>query len=186
MPAERVMIFIDGSNFYHNLKAHGFGTNINYKQFSDLLCGDRTLIRTYYYNAPVDQKEDTQKYKRQQTFFNALRRTAYLELTLGRLEKRNRSCSKCGQVENYFVEKGVDVNLAVDMLSKSYRNQLDVAILVSADGDFASACQEVKELGKHVEVAHFEKGYSWKLLDVCDRAIMLDRSLIEQCYIQSM
>ena len=66
--------------------------------------------------------------------------------------KKTKICEECGHVLNYPVEKGCDVNLAVDMMSMAYKNLYDVAILVSADGDFASACQCVKDLGKHIEI----------------------------------
>ena len=58
MSDEKVMIFIDGSNFYHNLKAHHFNTKIDFKKFSDLLCKGRKHVRTYYYNAPIKQADD--------------------------------------------------------------------------------------------------------------------------------
>jgi len=78
MGEERVMIFIDGSNFYHNLRSHHFSTRIDFKKFSGLLCRGQKYIRTYYYNTPLSQQNDTEEYKKQQLFFNNLRRTPYL------------------------------------------------------------------------------------------------------------
>ena len=180
MSDERVMIFIDGSNFYHNLKAHHFNTKIDFKKFSDLLCKGRKHVRTYYYNAPVKQADDPGEYKRQQLFFDGLRRTPYLELKLGYFLKKTKTCEDCGHVLNYPVEKGCDVNLAVDMMSMAYKGLYDVAILVSSDGDFSSACQCVKDLGKHVENAYFENGSSWHLLNICDNRILIDQNFIDQ------
>lgn len=46
---KRVMIFIDGSNMYHNLMNTFGKATINYHKFSLKLTGtDRELIRTYY------------------------------------------------------------------------------------------------------------------------------------------
>jgi len=72
------------------------------------------------------------------------------------------------------------VTLAVDMMSMAYKNLYDVAILVSSDGDFASACQCIKDLGKHVENAYFEKGNSWHLLNTCDNRILIDKVLTDK------
>ena len=83
MSDERIMVFIDGSNFYHNLKTHHFDTKIDFKKFSNLLCGARKHVRTYYYNTPLKQGDDPGEYRRQQSLFDGLRRTLELELKLG-------------------------------------------------------------------------------------------------------
>ena len=180
MSDERIMVFIDGSNFYHNLKTHHFDTKIDFKKFSNLLCGARKHVRTYYYNTPLKQWDDPEEYRRQQSFFDSLRRTPYLELKLGYFLKKTKTCENCGHILNYPVEKGCDVTLAVDMMSMAYKNLYDVAILVSSDGDFASACQCIKDLGKHVENAYFEKGNSWHLLNTCDDRILIDKVLTDK------
>ena len=181
MGDERIMIYIDGSNLYHNLKTHNLNTRIDFKKFSDLLCAGRKHIRTYYYNTPIKQADDPAEYRRQQLFFDGLRRTPYLELKLGYFLKKTKKCENCGHTLNYPVEKGCDVNLAVDMMSMAYKNLYDVAILVSSDGNFASACQCVKDLGKHIENTYFEHGSSWHLLNICDVRILIDQALINKC-----
>jgi uncharacterized LabA/DUF88 family protein len=181
MGDERIMIFIDGSNLYHNLKTHNLNTRIDFKKFSDLICAGRKHIRTYYYNTPIKQADDPAEYRRQQLFFDGLRRTPYLELKLGYFLKKTKKCENCGHTLSYPVEKGCDVNLAVDMMSMAYKNLYDVAILVSSDGDFASACQCVKDLGKHIENTYFEHGSSWHLLNICDVRILIDQALINKC-----
>ena len=124
MSDEKVMIFIDGSNFYHNLKTHHFSTAINFKKFSDILCGNRKHIRTYYYNASLKQADDPEEYRRQQLFFDGLRRTPYLELKLGYFLKKTKTCENCGHLLNYPIEKGCDVTLAVDMMNMAYKKSL--------------------------------------------------------------
>ena len=52
----RVMVYIDGSNLYHSLRQLAGRTDVDFSKFSRKLVGaDRQLVRTYYYNAPVDQ-----------------------------------------------------------------------------------------------------------------------------------
>ena len=169
---QKVCVFIDGSNFYHGLKKQLGNTHIDFYKLSLLLCGSqRMLIRTYYYNAPVNKDDDEEMYKHQQRFFASLDNTPYLTKKLGRLEHRNGS----------VIEKGVDIFLAVDMLKYAYNNSYDVAILISSDGDFSEAVNAVKDLGKHVEYAHFEYGKSKHLLACCDRHILMTNDLLTSC-----
>lgn len=167
---ERVMIFIDGSNLYHGLKNNIGNTHIDFRKFGQLLCGARKLIRIYYYNVTLIQSENKEEYKRQQQFFEKLKLgVPYLTVKLGRLEKRPYG----------YVEKGVDVKIAVDMLVYAYRDTYDTAILVSGDGDFADVVEGVEELGKHVEVAYFSK--AMRLRQVADKFIELDSKFLKSC-----
>ena len=95
----------------------------------------------------------------------------YLQLRLGRLEHR----------DGGVIEKGVDIYLAVDMLKYAYNNIYDIAILISSDGDFAEAVNAVKDLGKHVEYAHFDTGKSKHLMDCCDKSTFLTAEMLNSC-----
>ncbi|MFB3893391.1 MAG: NYN domain-containing protein [Phycisphaerae bacterium] len=159
---ERVSIFIDGSNLYHGLKTLVGRADLDFVKFVDWLVHARTLVRTYYYNAAVSAKSDARRAKDQQKFFGSLRRIPYLEMRLGRLEPRG----------DTFVEKGVDIAIAVDMLTMAYADAYDTAVLVSSDGDFVKAVRAVCDLGKHVEVACFPKAYHLK--QSADRIIELN------------
>lgn len=174
---ERVMIFIDGSNLYHSLKNHYNRADLDLGKFTRKLLLKRQLVRIYYYNASVGQKQEPEVYKQQQAFFASVNAVPYTELRLGRLVYTNQWPS----VPPY--EKGTDVQLATDMITHSYKNNYDVAILVAGDNDFAGAVQAVKDNGKHVEVALFGKpGTSQQLRDVADRVIIIDPRLLKECW----
>lgn len=160
----RVCVFVDGSNLYFALKRNGKNTRVDYYELSRALVGpNRTLIRTYYYNASWDPAAYPDKFKDQQPFLDSLDKTPYLELRLGRIVQHN------GQK----VEKGVDVRLASDMVFYASKDFYDVAIVVTEDQDFAPAMASVKELGKHVELALFSDGQNRDMLRVADRVIPL-------------
>jgi uncharacterized LabA/DUF88 family protein len=174
---ERVAIFIDGSNLYNCLKQEFGKASLSLEKFAQQLVGARALVRTYYYNAPLPQANDADEKQRaasQQKFFDSLRRIPYLELRLGRLERR----------ENSMVEKGVDIKIAVDMLRLAYNNTYDTAILVSGDGDFADAVQAVKDTGKHVENASVKICQSFHLRQTCDRFILMDSAFLAPLWLQ--
>jgi len=177
--SDRVMIFVDGSNLYHSLKKYFRRTDVDMGKFCDKLLSKRQLIRIYYYNAKVGRKEEPDRYKNQQSFFSSVAAIPYCELRLGRLVYVN-------WPNNPPYEKGVDIQLATDMLTHCFRNNYDVAILVAGDNDYVGAIQAVKDAGKHVEVALFGKEQtSRQLREVSDRVITMDGRFLRNCWKQN-
>ena len=173
---ERIMIFIDGSNMYHSLKNIFGRTDLDIGKFCHKLLGRRKLIRIYYYNARVGMKEEPERYKQQQQFFAGVNAIPYSELRLGRLVYTN-----WPSVPPF--EKGIDVQLTTDMLTHSYKDNYDVAILVAGDSDFAPVLQAVKDNGEHVEVALFGRGgSSQQLRKVADRVITINARFLHGCW----
>lgn len=161
----RVIIFIDGSNFYHSLKSSFFKANINFESFCYALIDNSDLIQINYYTAPLNQLDNELEYSRQQKFFNYLSKIKRLTLYFGRLEKRD---------NNHKTEKGVDVKLAIDLLSLAYNNKYDVAIIVSNDSDFVPAIKEVQLLNKKVYNVSFPATKCYHLNRICDKTIKIN------------
>jgi len=174
--SERVMIFIDGSNMYHSLKHFYKKTNIDIGSFCQKILDRRRLVRIYYYNAKVGQKEEPERYKEQKKFFDGVEAIPYTELRLGRLVYNNWPSTPP-------YEKGVDIQLATDMITHSFKNNYDVAVLVAGDNDFVGALQAVKDNGKNVEVALFGKERtSMQLRNVADKVVSIDGRLLRGCW----
>ncbi|PIU03213.1 MAG: hypothetical protein COT55_00065 [Candidatus Diapherotrites archaeon CG09_land_8_20_14_0_10_32_12] len=51
---KRIIVFIDGSNFYHSLKLSFKRTNLDLSNFINFLVKDDNLISIKYYSAMVD------------------------------------------------------------------------------------------------------------------------------------
>ncbi len=174
------MVFIDGNNLYHSLK-HVMGrTNLDFHEFSKRLVQDRQLIRVYYYNAPLNREDDEEKYRQQQSFFDSLDTVPYLTKKFGRLEKRLvKQTLPDGTFVSVptYVEKGVDTFIVIDMLSHAYKDNYDTAILVSGDEDFAVLVDNIKDIGKHVEVANL--GGSYILRQAADKYVLIDKGLLD-------
>lgn len=167
--SERVCVFIDGANFYHQCKENLGRTDVNLVAFSEWLVGpSRTLVRTYFYTVPLSSEHPQEQREAKDRFLGALQRLPYLEPRLGKLVPREVECRSCGAKYTKWVEKGVDMRVGVDMVAGAAKALFDTAILVSRDGDFAEAVQAVKDLGKHVEVASFAKGRSDALVAASD------------------
>ncbi len=184
---ERVVIFIDGNNFYHIIK-NMFKPSLklrylNFEKFIKFLVGDRKLIRTYYYNAPLDRKKNSQAYAKQQKFFEKLSRIPNFKLVLCRMQK-----VKIDGKITYQIKED-DIHLAVDMVRLAHNNAYDTAILISSDGDFVPAIQAVKERGKNIENVGFETKFSHHLKQECDKFKLLRKgdvtNLFDQVRIKS-
>lgn len=170
---KRIAIFIDGSNLYHALKTNFKRHDLNFTEFTDKLCGSRNLFRIYYYNVLQDPIQWPEGHREQQEFLDILRKTPYLEVRLGGTK----------MTQGVSVEKGIDIMLATDLLYFAWNDFYDVALLVSGDSDFAYALQAVKNMGKHVEVAYFERGISKDLLNVADNQYLLNRSFFKGLWV---
>lgn len=187
------LIFTDGSNLYHGLVKLYQGMyedfqsfRADFRCFVELIRGDgRRLIHTHYYNVPVRRQDGPEEYASQQRFLNYIRSLPHFTLHLGRLVPRDRmiECPQCGSqfVHAYRTEKGVDVYLASHMLVMAFDNQYDTAILVSGDGDFAGAVEEIIRLGKQVENADFVSPVPTFLSQRCTRKIELTAEFLEPC-----
>lgn len=172
---DRVIIFIDGSNLYHIIKSlfpDKKPNDFNFEKFVKYLAGNRKLVRTYYYNVPLDRKKSEEGYIKQQRFFDKIQRIPNFTFVLCRMQKRVID----GKV--IYEAKEDDIHLAVDMVKFAYNNAYDTAILVSSDGDFVPAVQAVKEKGKNIENIGFENKFSCHLQQKTDRFIKLKKQVI--------
>ena len=77
---------------------------INYRSLKDLIVAqvamegiDPERIRAYYYDAQPDPVKETEKYKKQEKYFDRIRKTKLYEVRLGRQVKtENRGTNKKG------------------------------------------------------------------------------------------
>lgn len=160
------MVFIDGSNLYHVLGEVCGRHDLSFGRFAEKLVGDRSLVRTYYYNIRQDSERDPNVASEQGKFLQTMYDTPYLEVRMG-VSKRH------GET---MVEKGVDVFMATDLVAFAFMDQYDTAVVVSGDGDFFPAIQTAKNQGKHVEVAAFDNNLSAEAANVADTVIKLNKT----------
>ncbi len=173
MKPERAIILIDGSNFYFKLRdiqLHKLLT-FDFTRFAQSLTGKSTLIYATYYVGKV-RTDGTEKTKRmqadQQRLFAHLRKHKY-SYSLGYLLKS----------DGVFHEKGVDVNIAVDMLVATYENLADTIYLVSSDTDLIPAIQKAQQKGNKVVYVGFSHKLSYALVANCQETRTLTREILE-------
>ena len=168
---ERVVIFIDGSNFYHSSKKLNVVDKINFQKLINELVGDRELAKVFYYNSPLDISVNPKIYWKQQKFFDMLRKIPKVEVILCKQRKVKRD----GKFE--YEVKGDDTHLVSDLVGEAYENLYDTAIIVSGDEDFISPIERVRRLGKKIENAYFSSSSSFNLRNACDQSIHINKIL---------
>jgi hypothetical protein len=164
-------VYVDGFNLYYGAIK---GTPYRWLNIAalcqTLLPGDQ-INRITYFTALVDPRPgDPDKRVRQETFWRALRTIPNLSIVLGSflthemtmpLAPPNAGFARVLRTE----EKGSDVNLATHLLIDGFRNEYDLAVIVSNDSDLLLPVQFVtRDLGKPVGMLNPHKHPSVTLL----------------------
>lgn len=116
---------------------------------------------TYYDARPLDSEPSDGQLEK---YWNAIEELDDVHLAFGGLERIKRGRR---------VQKGVDVQLGVNLVVGSVDRLFDIAILVAGDADFVPAVEEAKRRGVMVVVVGHESSFSPDLQAASDRAIDL-------------
>jgi uncharacterized LabA/DUF88 family protein len=144
---KNVAVFVDVANIFYAAKAAG--VDIDYVTLLKSATAGRDFVRAYAYTGLDPDNEN------QRNFHSFLARNSYKVVS--------KDIRKYGDGK---VKANLDIELVVDLM-KTARN-LDVAIVVSGDGDFAPAIRAVQEMGVRVEVISFRGNTSSDLIEVAD------------------
>jgi uncharacterized LabA/DUF88 family protein len=179
MITERVAIFIDGSNLYYKLRACeptlGY-LNFNYADFCGHLSAERVVVVKNYYIGAVRAKQTPkqntrdEKLQKEQTILFGILESKRQAFTVRR--------GYLMKIGNSFHEKGVDVALAVDIVSGAYEDLYDTAIVVSSDTDLLPAIFAARSRGKRVEYVAFEERQSIGLTRNVDAVQLITRQQV--------
>lgn len=152
--AQRVGIFIDTANLYHSAK-NLYKSKVNFGNVVKEALGNRTLIRAIAYVIATEGGEE-------KAFFDALAKMG--------IETKSK------ELQIFFGgAKKADWDVGIAMDAVVMAPKLDVAVIVSGDGDYVPLIDYLKMQGVQVEVAAFGKSTSSKLreatesfLDLCE------------------
>lgn len=177
-PAFRqVMYFIDGGYLRSSLKLMRGGDLFNITSLPENLNNhfigsgriQGEIVRVYYYDAICEPKEP--EYDDQKSYFDGLDSQPFVEVRLGSIVKGDKE----------FRQKGVDVLMAIDMITKGYENHYDIAIIIAGDGDFEPLIRAVKSsTGKHVFGVVFDEHYSRKLFRQFDKGLVINSTNVNR------
>ncbi len=156
-PYDRVMVFIDYRNVLKSSDVRP-GLKLDLYTLCKELTGKRRLEAAYVFDtrAPYGQEDPAHK---------THDRLRYLGFRVIARESYNPERQE---------QKEVDVAMACEMVAHAYKDNYDVAIVVSGDRDFVPAIQHVQSAGKRVEVAAYTDAFSNEMLRMCDVYHKLD------------
>lgn len=182
----RLAILIDGNNFYKGCQLNFNRTDVDFRKLGLKLCRevDGDLLRIYYYNAHVSKTIDPLGYQRQQKFFDNLRSTPQITLKLGHLVYHRIRNDYAATPQYLPTEKGIDVQIAVDMIRLGLLKACEGIILVSGDSDYIYAVRFAKDLGSNLFIASFPQGGSAELRNEGDGYILMDEPFVQDCFIR--
>jgi len=176
------MIFIDAGHIKNNLK-NSFGDDlVNYGELMGHIISKLTPtythlenIRIYYYDAESEIKNPGSMHFNE-LYLKSIKKIKGFEDRLGTLKTTKKRRDSGG-----FKQKGVDTLMAIDVLSKAYQDQYDIAILVTGDEDFLPVVDYVKNTGKRIYGVYFENLFSQDLDDKFDNSFIISNDwLLDQ------
>lgn len=167
-----ILIQFDGSNFYKKVKRvlpFIHLTNYVYREFATSLVSHNTEhINIIYYIGEVRQYSGNKKseilFNNQQSLFLNLRKQN-IHIKLGYLLMNN----------GIYHEKGVDVQIAVDIVRGAIKNEYDKCYLISSDTDLIPAIHTAKDEGKEIIYVGFENFISKAMKNNCSSSLILKK-----------
>ena len=148
--SKNVAVFVDVANLYYS--ARGQDVDVDYVALLKHATKGRDLIRAYAYSGLDPENENQRK------FIDFLGKNGYSVLT--------KDIRKFGDGR---VKANLDIELVVDLFRLA--NRMDIAVIVSGDGDFAPAITALQQGGVRCEVISFRPNTSSDLIAVADEFI---------------
>jgi uncharacterized LabA/DUF88 family protein len=148
--SKNVAVFVDVANIFYAAKAAG--ADIDYVTLLKSATAGRDFVRAYAYTGLDPENEN------QRQFHAFLARSGYKVVS--------KDIRKYGDGR---IKANLDIELVVDLMRTA--SNLDIAVVVSGDGDFAPAIRAVQQQGVRVEVISFRGNTSSDLIEVADQFI---------------
>jgi uncharacterized LabA/DUF88 family protein len=178
MATERAIIIIDGNNFYNRKKELGVRKHplqkFNYHRLAEWLLEGRILTHAGYYIGvvralPGDTHGQQLRSKQQQLFAHLSNPSQGYQVVRGMLMKAG----------GIYHEKGVDVRMAVDLVTGACEDTYDTAIIISSDTDLVPAIQLVRNKGKKVIYVGFSHRPTYALQKNADESRLITKTDLE-------
>ncbi len=154
--AKSVLVLIDGSNIFHAISAIGDRNNpyrINYEKLLELIEREvGTISKKFYFSAepPGNSLSPVRK-----KYIKLLRKLG-LDVRSIPLRQKTFTCKSCKASFSTFLEKGVDVAIAVEALKHALPLACDSVVIVSGSGVYIPVVDTLQAAGVQTVVAAFK------------------------------
>ena len=205
----KVIIFIDGNNLYHNLKQMKIKpSNLDFQKLTNFICTyfKCELKEARYYNSMPTLRDGKDLYFSHLKFIDDLRKIPKFTIHTRKLQVHSTKellkekqeiidsmelCNKCKPIVEQNIldaignvkkkEKGVDIMLAVDLVESAIKNKADILIVFSGDADFVPAMKLTQNNNKEVFSVSLAKGYSRELRENFKFFVIGKNMIMENC-----
>ena len=158
MPKRDGMLFVDQENLRNGASSYDSDYEYDFVNLRGELMEGLYTVRSYWFASWHPE------YGRPNNFYTALDREGYRVVDSPRVERGNT-----------YIEKGVDITLATEMLAHAFQDSYDTAVLVSGDSDYQRVVEQVQDRGKRVIVAGWDDSTSPKMKSQADRFVELNQ-----------
>jgi uncharacterized LabA/DUF88 family protein len=179
-PIDKAVVFIDNAYLWRIQRNQFQSQEINHLTLSNrIISTGYQRLRTYVYDAwPYRDRPPTQLqsilYAKMQRLEYTLKHYPAFEVRMGTQRPRETEYGTA------YVQKGVDVFLAVDMMRLALKRQMQKAVLVAGDADYVPLVKAIKDEGVSVTLYHSQISCSDELWEACDERYAITREFIDQ------
>ena len=188
-------MYIDGENLRHYIRQVLKENKIPEKQATllnvDLLMLINKVLKgikvskTIYYSARLKQhKESLKKSKeliqKQRVLKTKLEKQGFDFVISGNVRPQSVVVNRKPKI--IFREKGIDVKIAVDLVTAACDKKVETAIICSSDSDLQPAIREIKDRGVKAIYLGFEMNPNKGLMYTTNRAVLIRNSEILECF----
>ena len=209
--ANRAVVFVDGNNWYHSLRAIG-ATDIgrlDYARISSKLAQHRQWIGTRYYIGQVEQRGNRRLYADQRRFLARLSQAdSRISSHLGRLEIRRTDSQVARELQQYLSSLDTRINadvyrdlvalackyrVAEVIVEKAVDVMIAVDMVVMAERDEFDTAYLLSSDGDFTPAVEAVRGHrecvfavagrpGARLRGVCNAFIRIDPSWLQDCH----
>jgi uncharacterized LabA/DUF88 family protein len=187
----KAILFIDSENFIALIervldenkidKSKLDLTKIDINALINAAFPDYNISRKIFYSARLKEHQDTLAHSKklilkQRILKTHVEKQGFEYVFAGNVRGQNVTVD--GKSRLVFREKGVDVRIAVDMVSLACDKKMDTAILCSSDSDLQPAVAETKKRKVKVVYAGFEMWPNIGLTKTTDSSVLFRKSEI--------
>jgi len=193
----RAMVFIDHMNFDNSLKNYyreilkqPQEILIDYKTFPQRLvekvAPDCKLIKTYLFAPKPDDFLRTDTYwDKYYTWISNFKNFKNFDVIEGEYKARQVEGAAAMDINKkntyYKVEKGTDINMAVNIITKAFHNSYDTAILITGDRDYAMVLEQLKIIGKLSVISAVKGQNISSIKQYADGSFIMDDTFFKTC-----